>query len=178
MMPVVIPVVGGKKSGKTSTIELLVKELAHRGYRVAVAKHIPEPDFTIDTDGKDTWRFCQAGAKIVVGVSSGEVATIEKVHTASFSVDDILRPCRDADIVFLEGFRRQIAAEKHFQKIAVVKSAGDAREAVDTFEPILAFAGSYNTEMDYPAIPYVDVSRNQKKLADIIENLVEERVVT
>jgi molybdopterin-guanine dinucleotide biosynthesis protein MobB len=173
MTSVVIPVVGGKKSGKTATIELLVKELASRGYRIAVAKHIPESDFTIDTRGKDTWRFAEAGAKIIVGVSPSEVATIEKVHTASFSVDDILRPCSDADIVFLEGFRRLIAAEKHFQKIAVVKSAGDAREAVKTFEPILAFTGSYNTEMNYPAIPYVDVSRNLKKLADIIENIVE-----
>lgn len=78
MMPVVIPVVGGKKSGKTSTIELLVKELAHRGYRVAVAKHIPEPDFTIDTDGKDTWRFGQAGAKIVVGYLQVKLPRLKK----------------------------------------------------------------------------------------------------
>jgi molybdopterin-guanine dinucleotide biosynthesis protein MobB len=178
LMPVVIPVVGGKKSGKTATIELLVKELARRGYRVAVAKHIPEPNFTIDTRGKDTWRFAEAGAKTIVAVSPSEVAVIEKVQTGNFSVDDILRPCSNSAIVFLEGFRRLIAAEKHLQKIAVVKSASDAREAVKTFERILAFTGSYNTERDYPAIPYVDVSREPNKLADIIELTVKKGVVT
>jgi molybdopterin-guanine dinucleotide biosynthesis protein B len=173
MMPVVIPVVGGKKSGKTTTIELLVKDLAHRGYKVAVAKCIPELDFTIDTEGKDTWRFARAGAKVVVGVSSDEVATIEKVHTASFSLDDILRRCSDVDVVFLEGFRKLAVADKRFPKIVIAKSGEDVAEAVETFEPILACAGSYNTEKDYPAIPYVDVLLGPKKLADIVEKLVE-----
>ena len=173
MMPVVIPVVGGKKSGKTTTIELLVKDLAHRGYKVAVAKCIPEPDFTIDTEGKDTWRFARAGAKVVVGVSSDEVATIEKVHTASFSLDDILRRCSDVDVVFLEGFRKLAAADKRFPKIVVANSGEDVAEAVETFEPILAFSGSYNAERDYPAIPYADVLRNPRKLADVVRKLVE-----
>ena len=175
-MPVVIPVVGGKKSGKTTTIESLVRDLTHRGYRVAVAKCIPEPDFTIDTKGKDTWRFAHAGARIVVGVSSDEVATIEKVHTADFSLDDILRKCSDVDIVFLEGFRKLTALDKHFPKIVVAESAEDVAETVGTFEPILAFSGSYNAGRDYPAIPYVDVLRNPKKLADVVEKLVENRL--
>jgi molybdopterin-guanine dinucleotide biosynthesis protein B len=173
MMPVVIPVVGGKKSGKTTTIELLVKDLTRRGYKVAVAKYIPEPDFTIDTDGKDTWRFAHAGARVVVGVSSDEIATIEKVHTSGFSLDDILRRCTDVDVVFLEGFRKLAAADKRFPKIVVAKSAEDVAEAVETFEPILAFAGSHNTEKDYPAISYVDVLQGPKQLVDIIEKLVE-----
>jgi molybdopterin-guanine dinucleotide biosynthesis protein MobB len=173
MMPVVIPVVGGKKSGKTTTIELLVKDLARRGYKVAVAKYIPESNFTVDTEGKDTWRFAHAGAKVVVGVSSDEVATIEKVHTADFSLDDVLRKCGDVDIVFLEGFRRLAALDKRFPKIVVAKSAEDVAEAVEAFGPILAFAGSYNVERIHPAIPYVDVLRNPKKLADVVEKLVE-----
>jgi molybdopterin-guanine dinucleotide biosynthesis protein MobB len=41
-------------------------------------KHIPEPNFTIDREGKDTWRYAQAGATTVVGVSADEIATIEK----------------------------------------------------------------------------------------------------
>jgi len=173
MMPVVIPVVGGKKTGKTNTIELLVKDLTRRGYKVAVAKHIPESDFTIDTEGKDTWRFALAGAKVVVGVSSDEVAIIEKAHTADFSLDDILQKCGNVDIVFLEGFRKLATLDKRFPKIVVAKSAEDVAEAVATFEPILAFAGSYNAERDYPATLYVDVLRNPKKLADVVEKLVE-----
>jgi len=59
----VIAVVGTKKSGKTTTIENLVKELTKRGHKLAVIKHISKPDFTIDTAGKDTWKFARAGAK-------------------------------------------------------------------------------------------------------------------
>jgi molybdopterin-guanine dinucleotide biosynthesis protein B len=173
MMPVVIPVVGGKKSGKTTKIELLLENLAHRGYRIAVAKYIPEPDFTIDTEGKDTWRFARAGAKVVVGVSSDEVATIEKVHTGSFSLDDILRRCSDVDIVFMEGFRKLAAADKRFPKIVVAKSREDVAESIKIFEPILAFAGSYSTEKDYPAIPYADILQDPEKLADFVERLIE-----
>jgi molybdopterin-guanine dinucleotide biosynthesis protein B len=172
-MPVVISVVGGKKSGKTTTIEQVVKDLTRRGCKVAVAKYIPEPDFTIDTEGKDTWRFAHAGAKVVVGVSSDEVATIEKVRTADFSLDDILRKCGDVDIVFLEGFRKLAVLDKHFPKIVVAKSAEDVEEAVETFEPILAFSGSYNAERDHPEIPYVNVLLNSKRLADVVEKLVE-----
>jgi len=172
-MPVVISVVGGKKSGKTTTIEYVVKDLARRGCKVAVAKYIPESDFTIDTEGKDTWRFAHAGAKVIVGVSSDEVATIEKVRTADFSLDDVLRKCGDVDIVFLEGFRKLAVLDKHFPKIVVAKSTEDVEEAVEAFEPILAFSGPYNAERDHPEIPYVNVLLNPKKLADVVEKLVE-----
>ena len=178
MKPAVIPVVGRKKSGKTTTIESLVRDLTHRGYRVAVVKRIPEPDFTIDTEGKDTWRFAIAGARIVVGVSPDEVATIERRHTEDFSFDDILEKCSGVDIVFLEGFRKLVAADKLFPKIVVTKSAEDLAEAVEIFEPILAFSGSYNAERDYPTIPYVDVLRNPKKLADIVEEHIRKCNVT
>jgi molybdopterin-guanine dinucleotide biosynthesis protein B len=44
----VIAVVGTKKSGKTTTIENLIRELTNRGYKVAAIKHVPEPGHTID----------------------------------------------------------------------------------------------------------------------------------
>ena len=94
MKTVVIGVVGAKKSGKTTAIEVLTKELTGRGYRVAAVKHIPEPNFTIDMEGKDTWRYAQAGATTVIGVSADEVATIEKVHIIEFSLKEILERCR------------------------------------------------------------------------------------
>ena len=105
MNPRVIAVVGGKKSGKTTTIELLIKELAGRGYIIAAVKHIPEPNFTIDEEGKDTWKYAQAGATTIIAVSSQEIATIEKVAPANLSLKKVLQKCRDCDLVFLEGFR-------------------------------------------------------------------------
>ncbi|MFC1893423.1 molybdopterin-guanine dinucleotide biosynthesis protein B [Chloroflexota bacterium] len=41
-MPPVVSIVGKAKSGKTTVIKKLVKELKSRGYRVATIKYIPQ----------------------------------------------------------------------------------------------------------------------------------------
>jgi len=178
MRPVVIAVVGTKKSGKTATIEILTRELTNRGYRIAAVKHIPEPNFTIDKEGKDTWRYAQSGAKTVIGASADEIATIEKVHGRSLSLKEILQKCGDSDIVFLEGFRKLVAESKDIHKIVVVKSAEDVSEAVKTFEPMLAFTGPYSAEGLNQKIPYADIFKNGKKIADLIERVVGKEAVT
>jgi len=85
--PPAIAVVGRKNSGKTRVIEILTIELTKRGYKVAAVKHVPKKDFTIDTEGRDTWRFANAGAKIVVAVSPMEIATIEKGDTRGLTLN-------------------------------------------------------------------------------------------
>lgn len=178
MMPVAIAVVGGKKSGKTTTIEILTKELTERGYRIAVVKHIPDPNFTIDREGKDTWRYAQSGAKTVIGVSADEIATIEKRESANVSLKDILRRCRDDDVVFLEGFRNLVARNKAICKIVVVKSAEEGEEDLEIFDPILAFVVSSPFKSGEKRIPYVDVRENPEKLADLVEKIVIKKTAT
>jgi molybdopterin-guanine dinucleotide biosynthesis protein B len=170
--PVVIAVVGSKSSGKTTVIEALTRELAKRGYKIAAVKHIPEPDFTIDTVGKDTWRFAQAGAKTIISAAQNEIATIEKVKALNFPLKQILQKCKDHDIVFLEGFRKFVSKKKDIPKIVVVKSAKEASEAAMNFKPILAFTGPYSTENLNLKIPYVDVLKNPEKIADIVKKAV------
>lgn len=171
-MPVAIAVVGGKKSGKTTTIEILTKELTQRGYKIAAVKHIPEPNFTIDREGKDTWRYAQSGAKTVVGVSADEMTTIEKKETANVSMNDILRRCGDDDVVFLEGFRDLVARNKTIYKIVVVKSAKEGEEDLEIFDPILAFTGPCEFKSSEKRIPYVDLKKNPERLADLVEKIV------
>jgi molybdopterin-guanine dinucleotide biosynthesis protein B len=172
---IVIGVVGGKKSGKTTTIEILTRELTKRGYKIAVAKHIPEPNFTLDTEGKDTWRFAQSGAKTVVAASAGEITTIEKTH-ANLSLKEILQRCRGSDIVFLEGFRKLVVEDKSIHKIVVAESAQDIEEAVEKFVPILVFTGSYSPEKPHLRIPYIDVLEHSKEIADLVEKVVRKKV--
>ena len=133
MKTTVIAVVGSKSSGKTATIEILTKELTKRGYKVAAIKHIPEQDFTIDREGKDTWRFAQSGAKTIVSVASYEIATLEKIDTTSFSLEEILQRCRSADLVFFEGFKKLIGKNCDVPKIVTIKSGDEALEASKTF---------------------------------------------
>jgi molybdopterin-guanine dinucleotide biosynthesis protein MobB len=165
----IIAVVGSKRSGKTTTVEALVKELSSRGYRIATVKHISERNFTMDTKGKDTWRYAQAGARTIIGIASEEIATIEKA-SGSVSLREILRRCRDHDIVLLEGFKKLVSKKENISKIVVVKSAEEALQAVKDFKPILAFAGPYSTERLDVEPPYVDTLRHPKRMADIVKN--------
>lgn len=178
MVPVVIAVVGGKKSGKTITIEILTKELTQRGYKIAAVKHIPEPDFTMDTKGKDTWKFARSGAKIVVAVSAAEITTIEKTETRNLSLRAILRKCRGSDLVFLEGFRELVAEDKFIYKIAVVRSPEEIAESLEIFNPILAFTGPYQPKSGSKRIPYVDIREDSERLADLVERIVKKKVAT
>jgi len=168
---VAIAVVGSKRSGKTTTVEALIRELAKKGYRISAVKHISEHDFTLDTKGKDTWRYAQAGAQTVIGISAVEVATIEKT-SKTLSLGEILERSQGHDIVFLEGFKKLIRKVRSIPKIVVVKSKDEALEAATTYEPIIAFAGSFSTEsLDFEA-PYAEALKNPSKLAGIVEAFV------
>jgi molybdopterin-guanine dinucleotide biosynthesis protein B len=171
----VIAVVGTKKSGKTTTIENLIQELTQRGYAVAAIKHVPEPDFTIDTPGKDTWRYAKAGAKIIISAAANEIATIEKTTIASMPLSALLKKCKNSDVVFIEGLKKLVATKRDIPKIVVVKSMEEAENAFNLFKPILAFSGGYNTENLGSEVPYVDGMKNPEKLADIIENTLLKR---
>ncbi len=178
MKPVVIAVVGGKKSGKTRTIEILIKHLAKKGYKIAAVKHIPEQDFTIDKEGKDTWKYAQSGATTVIAVSACEIATIEKIDLRKKPLAEILRKCRTCNLVFLEGFKDRVAKNNRVYKIVVVNSEQQFAESLKTFEPILAFTGSYGLVPSNNQAPYVDVLKEPEKLVDLVERLVSRRVVT
>jgi molybdopterin-guanine dinucleotide biosynthesis protein MobB len=169
----IIAVLGGKKTGKTTTIETLVEKLTTKGYKIAAVKYIAEPDFTIDTKGKDSWRFAQAGAKTIITVAKNEVTTIEKMNTENLKLDQILQKCRDSDIVLIEGLRNLVGKDKRVQKIVIVRTSKEASEASKTLEPILAFAGPYAAENLKRKITHVDIFKDSEKLADIIDDFIK-----
>jgi molybdopterin-guanine dinucleotide biosynthesis protein B len=167
-----VAVVGTKKSGKTTTIENLTRELTKRGYKVAAIKHIPEPNFTIDTPGKDTWRYQQAGAKTIIATGPNQTVTIEKTTTPP-TLETLLKKCTGNDIVFIEGLKKQVAQNKTIPKIAVVKNQTEAQNAQETYKPIIAFTGPYNTTKLNPNTPYADAQTNPQKLADTIQKTLK-----
>ena len=170
MKPKVISVIGTKKSGKTTTTENLIEELTKRGYRVAAIKHVPEREnFTIDTPGKDTYRYAQHGAKTVIAVSANEIATIEKIQAETVPFEKLIEKCAGNDIVLVEGLKHTVAKKLDVPKIAVVKTQNEAQHALEAYEPIIAFSGPFNTEKLIPSIPYADATKNPEKLADLIE---------
>ena len=164
----VLAVVGRKKSGKTTTIENLVIKLSQKGINIAVIKHISKPDFTIDTVGKDTWKFAQAGAKTIVSVAQNEIAKIEKVSIKKISLEMLLKKCRDNELVIIEGLKKFVSNNENIPKIVVVNSKEEVNSAVNLFKPILVYSGSYRPKEIETNIPYFNALKDSQKLADIV----------
>jgi molybdopterin-guanine dinucleotide biosynthesis protein B len=172
LLPIpVVAVVGSRHSGKTTTTEAIVKGLASKGYRVATAKHIHQPNFTIDTEGRDTWRHAKAGAQTVTVVSENELATIEKVDTTKFVLNDITGNCGNStDVMVIEGFRGLVAQDATVPKVVTAKNKAEINEALRVFKPILAFSTLLREqEIGTSQIPLVDVRKKPEKLVEIVD---------
>jgi molybdopterin-guanine dinucleotide biosynthesis protein MobB len=165
-------VIGGKHSGKTTAVEALVKGLVKRGYKVATVKHVSQKDFTMDTEGKDTWRHAKAGAIITTTVAANEIATIRKGDTSDYRINDIIKTFEnEVDTVIFEGFRKLVKEEK-ILKIVAVKNKEEALKASEQFKPIIAFVGPFSTEKLNLKAPYIDVLKNPDKLTStVIESM-------
>lgn len=101
----VISIVGKQNTGKTTLIELIIPLLKRKGHRVGTIKY-NIPSFEIDYEGKDTYRYYQAGADVVSISSPKKLATIKRVNRRPPSIRDIVEThYRDVDIVLVEGYK-------------------------------------------------------------------------
>ena len=101
-----IPVVGFAAysgTGKTTLIEKLLRSLKEKGLRVAVVKHNAH-DFEMDQEGKDSWRFIQAGADVMLISSTRKTALIEQ---RQHSLRENLSMIRDVDLILVEGYKQE-----------------------------------------------------------------------
>ena len=114
---IVIAVVGKKRSGKTKTVDVLVRGLTGKGCKVAIAKHVSEQGFMIDTKGKDAWLHAQAGARTVMLVAPCELTRIKKRDTRKLILRKIIQDCRNnTDVLILEGFKTIAEQEPRFPR--------------------------------------------------------------
>ena len=99
-----ISVVGRSGVGKTTALELIVRELKRRGYRVGTVKHDAH-GFDIDKPGKDSWRHAQAGSDAVVVSGPRKMALIRQLDE-EMPLDEIVGLMGGVDIVLTEGYKR------------------------------------------------------------------------
>ena len=90
-------------TGKTTLIEKLIRELKSRGLRLAVIKHDGHK-FEIDHEGKDSWRFAQAGADITMISSAEKTAYVEQ---GNLSLEQLLGMVHDVDLILVEGYKNK-----------------------------------------------------------------------
>jgi molybdopterin-guanine dinucleotide biosynthesis adapter protein len=157
------------------TLEYLISKLSAEGLRVGTIKHVHHKGFTMDKEGTNTWRYAQAGSKVIVAISPEEVDIIRKTETALKDLDQIIALLEQEklDVVFIEGFHSLIAKRKEVPKIITAKDTDGLRQTLDgTVEPILAVAGIVAKTLGaatYQNIPVIKVPEEGTKLVELVK---------
>ncbi|GHU20820.1 hypothetical protein FACS189475_09970 [Betaproteobacteria bacterium] len=103
MTPPVFIFVGHSNSGKTTFVEKLIPELTRRGQRIATIKHAHHK-VELDTTGKDSWRYKQAGAALSMLVTTSALQLIADADAQREPLQLAERFLGEADLVLAEGF--------------------------------------------------------------------------
>ena len=145
-------------TGKTTLIEKLIRELKARGLRLAAIKHDGH-SFEVDRDGKDSWRFGEAGADTVVISSAGKTACIEK---SGFGLRELLSKVRDVDLILVEGWKNEALPQIGLARAATGKGF------THPHSHFIALVTDMEVDTALPCFGFEDVS----PLADfILENI-------
>jgi molybdopterin-guanine dinucleotide biosynthesis protein B len=155
----VFSVFGITDSGKTTTVECIIKELTGRGYSVGSVKEIHYEKFTIDKEGTDTMRHRAAGAELVTARGLYETDILFK---GKLDIKDILK-FYNQDYVVLEGVR-----DKDIPKILCAHNENDLLDRID--DSIFAISGVISEGMNsYRDIPVINALTDIDVLVDVIE---------
>ena len=160
----IVCVVGRSKSGKTTVLEKLIRELKRRAYRVATIKHHSHPGIEIDRPGKDSWRHAQAGSDHIVIAAPDRVASIRRVDHEP-TLEEIAAAIHGVDVILADGYRRTGRV-----KVEVVRAARSSEPICEPGEPgeLLALVTDVEMPYDVPQFGLDDASG----LADLVETLL------
>lgn len=148
-MTPVLSFVGKSGVGKTTLIEKLIVELKRRGFRVAVVKHHSHTT-SLDTPGKDSWRFAEAGASVAIVSSPVEIARFERVPR-ELTLAEIAARVENVDLILTEGFKCEVAP-----KIEVSR-AELSTQLVARVEELVAVASDHPITLNLPHFDLDDV---------------------
>ena len=92
---------GPSNSGKTTLILRIATKFIKDGLKVVVVKHDPGDKARFDVEGKDSWRFSEVGADVVV---------MSPTRTTYFSressrLEDVVRMLGEFDLLLVEGLK-------------------------------------------------------------------------
>ena len=126
---------GESDSGKTTLVERLISALTKEGYHIAAVKKTNQ-GMSIDSAGKDTHRYEQAGATLVVFSTPIETAFLVKAKTSEEDIIANIQHFRYFDFIFVEG-----ANEKLIPKIRL----GNITERENT---LFTYDGNFENLLD------------------------------
>ena len=160
----VFSVCGYSMSGKTKTIELIVRELIARGYKVGSVKEIHAKDFALDNEpSKDTYRHRAAGAELVIARGLNET---DYLFPGKHDMKKILSQFDGYDYVVCEGVR-----DLPLPMIVTAESTEDLDKNWNDF--IFCVSGKIADNIkEYKSIPAISAVSGIKQLVDYIEEKV------
>jgi molybdopterin-guanine dinucleotide biosynthesis protein B len=170
----IIAAVGKSGSGKTTTLEYLVSNLATEGYKIGVIKHIYHKGFKVDKEGTNTWRYSKAGAKVVTAVSAKEIVVIKKPETALNDLEQVTRLLgnEQLDIIVVEGFGSLVEKRKDILKIITAKDEDSLKKTLErTAQPIIAVSGVISQQKSdlELEIPVINIPSEGKHLLRLVK---------
>ena len=133
---------GPSNSGKTTLIEKVAKELIQE-YKVAIIKNDPKDKAIFDIEGKDSFRFSQTGAEVVV---------TSPTRTTYFSrreksLDEIVSMINDFDYLLVEGLKTLPLPRIAIFRNAIEESYFECSEAMAIDESINPASYSFPKEL-------------------------------
>lgn len=167
----VIIFLGYSNSGKTTALTRVASRLVKAGKRVGTLKHIHDEDFTIDREGKDTWRHASAGATTVMALAPKELAIIEKGDTSKLTIDGLFRvfSSRDVDYLLIEGLYRRLSRRRGVTRILCARTLKDTRELLRIHpRPLCILNRGLAGDSSMEGIPVLALPKDMRRLMRLI----------
>ena len=172
----IVQVLGYSGSGKTRVITQLTETLASRGSKVGVLKHLHDRAFTVDSRGKDTWKFARAGASVIVASSPNELAVIKRGSLKENSIDNLIEIVRreGVEYLFIEGFYEEMENYVSGKTILCAKTTKEAASLLVRHKgtPICILVKSLKNlrSLGNPEIPFVRLPADTGLILKLIDS--------
>lgn len=155
----IVAVCGSSKSGKTTTVVEIVKELRLRGHSVATIKDVHVSNFVFDVTGKDTWRHWKAGAEVVGLRAPNESILMIK---RAMKLNELIPHVR-SDYLVLEGFRSAALPKV----LCATDEADVAREMQDDVFCVSGLVAAHLST--FKGVPVMNALLYAADLVDLVE---------
>lgn len=154
----VLAVMGISKTGKTTVVETLARELRKRNFTVGSVKEIHFEAFQMDKDGTNTHRHKVAGSQLVTALGMAET---DVLYQRPLQINEILK-FYDHDYVLLEGTRDFVCPK--------IITAANTREIDDLLnDSVFAISGKIANELtEYKGIPVINCLTEPDRLTELV----------
>ncbi len=153
-----IGIIGYHHTGKTTLATALISELTRRGFKVASIKDIHNEAYRADSEGTNSWKHAQAGARQVFARGLHDSAL---VLTPPPSLPQMLSLLA-ADFLVIEGMK-----EAAVPKIVCAETEEQLDELID--DTVIAVSGLISGQLEtYRGLPVFCLQRRKEELVDLV----------